>query len=345
MRKLSGKKFILAVILLLAASGVAFHLITTQGTEKTDDAALEAHIVPVAAKVSGYVIALNVEDNQSVNKGDVLLKIDPRDYQIALQAAQADLQSAQARLTAAQHNHASTSVSAPSNITSAQSQVNAAQAEWQNALKTLKRLQSLDDLSRSRQSLDDAVAAEKQARGALEDAKARLAAAQTAPDAIAASEAEVREIAAAVEKAKANVAQAVKNLNDTVVYAAADGKVTRRNAETGAYVEPGQQLLSLVLNDYWVVANFKETQLEHMKPGQRVDIDIDAYPGRDFAGHVDSVQAGTGARFSLFPPENATGNFVKIVQRVPVKIIFDEKPDPALGIGPGMSVTPTVHVQ
>ncbi len=345
MQKKSPKKLVILAVLLAGCGLALFEWVSNYGKVHTDDAAIEAHVIPVAAKVPGYVVELNVEDNQIVKKGDILLKIDPRDYTSSLEEAQAKLGAAEARLVAGQHNYASTSVSAPSNLESAKAQVVSATAELKNAQQALNRLQKLSDDARSRQSLDDAVAVEKRARANLEDANARLKTAETAPDAVAASQASVKELEAAVEEAKAAVQMAQNNLDDTIVRAAQDGRVTRKNVEIGAYVQTGQQLTILVSKDLWVVANFKETQLEGMQPGQSVDVEIDAYPGKTLAGKVDSVQAGTGARFSLFPPENATGNFVKIVQRVPVKIVFNNIPPEELHLGPGMSVIPTVHVK
>lgn len=345
MAKAPPKKFILVAILVAGIGFGVFDWISTRGQVETDDATIEAHVTPIAAKIPGYVVELNIDDNQHVKKGDVLLKIDPRDYQAAFDAAQAQLKAAESRLIAGQHNFASTSVSAPSNLESAQSQVTSAAAELKNAQQTLGRLQKLNDAARSRQSLEDAVSAEKQARANFEDANAKLKSAETAPDAIAASEAQVKELEAAVEEAKANLQKAQNDLDDTTVRAVEDGRVTRKNVELGAYVQAGQQLSTLVGDDAWVVANFKETQLDGMKKGDPVDIEIDAYKGQVFKGKVDSVQSGTGSRFSLFPPENATGNFVKIVQRVPVKILFDTHPGESYPIGPGMSVVPTVHLQ
>ena len=343
--KHSGKSFVIILVILAIVAGACYHLWSTRGQEETDDAMIEAHVIPIAPKIPGYVIELSVNDNQHVKKGDVILKIDPRDYKIAVLQAQADLTAAQARLVTAQHNHTTTTITAPSNQQSAQSQAAAAQIEWANAQKTMKRLQSLDDTARSRQSLDDSIAAERTARSRYDEALAKLKSASISGDTIAASEAEVTGLAAAVDRAKATLENAQNNLNDTIVYAPEDGRVTRRTVEQGAYLQPGQQLMSLVSDNYWVVANFKETQLTEMKPGQPVDIKIDAFKGKTYHGKVDSIQYGTGSRFSMFPAENATGNFVKIVQRVPVKILFDEKPGSEFSIGPGMSVVPTVFVQ
>lgn len=338
------KIIVLAALILLAGFGI-FHYLTTRNYVETDDASLESHIIPIAPKVSGYVIELNIQDNQHVKKGDILLKIDPSDYEVALASAEAQLKGAQARYVAGQHNFASTSVSAPSNLRSAQSQVNSAQAELKNAQQNLKRQQNLSDAARSRQSLENAIALEKQARANLEDAQARLKSAETAPDAIAASEANVQELEAAVENAKAAVQKAQNDLAHTILRAPQDGVISKKNVEAGTFAQPGQQLATLVSDEIWVVANFKETQLNGMKPGQTVEITIDAYKNHPFTGKVDSIQSGTGARFSLFPPENATGNFVKIVQRVPVKITFDEKPPADYAVGPGMSVVPSVRIR
>ncbi|MFO1243146.1 MAG: HlyD family secretion protein [Rickettsiales bacterium] len=339
------KKRFLIIFGVLAAVAAGIYAWVSAGREKTDDATLEAHVVAIAPKVSGYVVTLDVDDNQQVKKGDLLFAIDPRDYQIALDKAKAELASAEAKLAAEGHNYATTKVSAPSSLESARSQVAAANAEWVRAANDLRRYQKLNELARSRQRLDESIAAEKKARSDLADAKARLQSAETAPNTIAAAEASVMDLQASVDIARANVAQAEKNLADTQVVAPMNGRISRREVETGAYVQPGQQLISLVGNDFWVVANFKENQLEDMKPGQRAEISIDAYPDHSYEGVVDSIQSGTGARFSAFPPENATGNFVKIVQRVPVKILFKEKPDNSLRLGAGMSVVPTVYTR
>lgn len=340
--KRSKRGRILLVVALLVLGG-GIYLLLHRGEQSTDDAAIEASIVPLAPKVAGYIVKLNVADNQTVAAGDIIAEIDPRDYEIALQKAQADLASAEARLSGGGHSLASTKVTAPMNVSSAQAQVAAAQANLDRARLELNRMKKLGDAARSRQQLEQATANEKAATSALADAQARLQSARTAPNTVATAAASVKDLEAAVSMQKALVAQAQKNLDDTKIIAPIAGRISRRNVELGSYVQSGQQLLSLVATDYWVIANYKETQLTNIKPGQKVVVEIDAYPDKRYKAHVDSVQLGTGARFSIFPPENATGNFVKIVQRVPVKIVFDEKPDAALAIGPGMSVRPVVY--
>lgn len=311
----------------------------------TDDAAIEAQVVPMAPKVSGYVVALNVTDNSEVKAGDVIAEIDPRDYQIALDKAKADLASAEARAASSQKNYASTQVTAPLTVASAQAMVDSAQADWVRTKQELARLTKLSNAARSRTEYETAFAAEKAAESNYADAVAKLKSAQTAPNTVASAAASVKDVQGAVLMQRALVAQAQKNLDDTKIIAPIDGRVSKRNIELGMYLQSGQQIFSLVSQDYWVVANYKETQLTNMRPGQKVTINIDSYPGIDYKGHVDSIQLGTGARFSVFPPENATGNFVKIVQRVPVKLVFDDKPDASLPIGPGMSVSPIVFTK
>lgn len=183
------------------------------------------------------------------------------------------------------------------------------------------------------------------AQSLVGQAAGRLASAQAAPHQVAEQRSQTTTASADVAQAKAAVEQAELMMSYTKIYAPEDGRVTRRAIEEGTFVQIGQPLLAVVSNDFWVIANFKETQLNRMRPGQPVDIEVDAYPGKVFKGHVDSIQAGTGARFSLLPPENATGNFVKVVQRVPVKVVFDTPPDPQFPIGPGMSVIPEVKTR
>jgi len=211
----------------------------------------------------------------------------------------------------------------------AASQVNESQAAQRTAAETARR-------------------AEVQigaARAQVQEAQGRLAGANTAPQQIAASQAQAQTASASLEQLRAAVEQAELELSYTKLYAPDDGRVTNKSVEEGALVQPSQPLMAIVPGDVWVTANFKENQIGNVRPGQPAEITVDAYPDKVFKGHVDSIQAGTGARFSLLPPENATGNYVKVVQRVPVKIVFDEPPDPAHLLAPGMSVQPEVRIR
>jgi membrane fusion protein (multidrug efflux system) len=333
------------IVLAVFAAAAGAYALLHQGQESTDDAAISAHIVTISPKVSGYIKTLNIVDNQQVKAGDVLAEIDPADYIIRRDHAQAALEAAKAGHTASNTALETTRISAPSNLEAAQAQVDAAQANWEKAGNDLKRMRRLSDDARSREQLDGVIAAEKGMRSQLEDAKAKLRSAQTAPKVIASAQSNTDEQAAEVKGAQANLDQAEKELADTKIIAPIDGRITNRGVERGDYVQPGQQLTSLVGTELWVVANYKETQLKNMRPGNKVTIQIDAFPSADLEGKVDSIQSGTGARFSAFPPENATGNFVKIVQRVPVKIVLDKQPDASLPLGPGMSVTPVVYTK
>jgi membrane fusion protein (multidrug efflux system) len=250
--------------------------------ESTDDAFIDVHFVSVAPKIAGRVAVVHVDDNQLVKKGDILIEIDPRDFQVALAQAKANL--------------------AKDKATQVQANVNERRA---HDLFTKKVI--------STQERDTNVAASDSSK-------------------------------ASVEADEAAVEQAGLNLGYTKVIAPIDGYVTKEAVATGNYVQVGQAFMSLVPPRVWVIANFKETQLRNMQPGQPVDISVDAYPSLKLRGRVDSIQAGSGAAFSLLPPENATGNYVKVVQRVPVKIVLDEEQQAQRVLGPGMSVVPTVAV-
>ncbi|MDR3424272.1 MAG: HlyD family secretion protein [Alphaproteobacteria bacterium] len=336
------KKFILFAVVLGIIAACGGYLYINRFEESTDDAQINGDIVTLAPQVSGYVSALTIDDNQRVKTGDVLLEIDPADYIARRDHAQAALDAAKAAAEAAQNNADTTNVSAPSNLVAAQAQVDAAQANWERATSDLKRMQKLGRDARSQTQLDQAIDAEKTAHSNLDAANARLRSAQTAPKTIAQAQANSDSLAAQVKEAEATLAQAENDLAHTKIVAPIDGRITGRSVELGNYVQPGQALATLVGNDMWVVANFKETQLTRMRKGQPVTLSLDAYPDLKLTGKVDSIQSGTGSYFSAFPPENATGNFVKIVQRVPVKITFDHAPDATLALGPGMSVVPTV---
>ena len=346
---------------------------------------------------------LNVRDNQQVKAGDVLVQIDPRDYEVALARARAELANAEADAAAARANVPIISTTTSSDVSRTSASVDQArgtlsatqhnveaakarlvsaiarqrelEARAEKAAKDVERLKALVAKDEISQQQFDAVVADANAaraaadaqkaniaeaetaigtaesqyaatRGALGQAEAQARTAQTAPQQVATAQARLLAAEAKVQQQKAAVAQAELNLQYTTIKAAVDGFVSRRTVEVGQVIQSGQSLLAVVpLNDLWVTANFKETQLESIRPGQRALIKVDTFSGRKFYGHVDSVAAATGARFSLLPPENATGNFVKVVQRVPVKIVFDEGSDPERLLRPGMSAVPTVYTK
>jgi membrane fusion protein (multidrug efflux system) len=280
-----------------------------------------------------------------VKKGDLLIEIEPRDFELNVAKARAALDALAPQATASAATLSTTQTMSSTLLETAQSAVKAAQANVDKTTNELRRLQKMDDRFRSRKQLDDAISAQHDALSRLEMARAQLKNAASAPNNVTVAQAGVGQVKAQIEGAQAALDAAEQDLSYTKIYAAADGYISNRTAEPGAFVQAGQSLAALVTEERWVVANFKETQLTGMKPGQKVDIYIDAYPGLDLKGHVDSIQRGTGAVFSAFPPENATGNFVKIVQRVPVKIVLDEAPPPDAVLGPGMSVEPVVHTK
>jgi membrane fusion protein, multidrug efflux system len=376
---------IVAAIVLLVGGYFAYGYFSSY--ESTDDAEVDGHLMPLSARISGYITKVNVDDNQLVQAGTVLAEIDPRDYQTALEKAEAELADAEATARAQNINVPITAVNTTSQInvskadvensdagiTSAQEQYSAARAQLeqaqandvkaQNDLVRYKQL--VDKQEVSQQQYDQAVAAAKastasvaaaqsnaaaalqqitQAKSKLAQANANLAYALTAPRQVASTEARANSADAAVKEKQAAVDQAKLNLQYTKIVAPVSGTVTK-NAEVGMNVQPGQQLFSIVpLTDVWVTANFKETQLKNMKVGQRAEVKVDSN-GRTYKGHVDSFANSSGARTSLLPPENATGNYVKVVQRVPVKIVLDpgQNDDQALRLG--MSVEPKVFVK
>lgn len=306
--------------------------------ESTDDAFVEGHVTSVAPQVSGRVAQLLVQDNQEVQQGDVLVQIDARDYEAKLAQAQANLTAARTQWEQAVAQYAVDEAKAE------QERANSAAVEAQAAYaKTnLARLQRIGDWGVAQAQID---VAQTQVRSTSADVL-------VARDKIRAAEAEARLSQASIATSQANVEQneaavqqAELNLSYTKVIAPETGCVTHRTVEQGAYVQPGLALLAIVPKQIWIVANFKETQLRHMRAGQPVTVHVDAYPQIKFTGYVDSIQSGSGAQFSLFPPENATGNYVKVVQRVPVKIVLNNVSDANVVLGPGMSVEPKVRVE
>ena len=340
---LSSSKITLITTVVIAGIAISAYFWLERGQVSTDDATLTSHTVTLSPKVSGYVKVLTINDNQRVKAGDVLLEIDPSDYIIRRDKARAAYEAAKAAASASHSNMETTNISAPSNRDAAQAQVESATANWEKAKHDLQRMQKLSNEARSQEQLDLAIATEKAHQSSFVDARAKLRTAETAPKAMAAARALSEQLSAQFNQAKADLAQADNDLANTKLLAAMDGIITNRGVEQGNYVQVGQNLGSLVGTELWITANYKETQLEHIRLGQAVIVTIDAYPELSLKAKVDSIQAGTGAYFSAFPPQNATGNFVKIVQRVPVKIVLDTQPDAALPLGPGMSVIPTVY--
>jgi membrane fusion protein (multidrug efflux system) len=326
------------LVLALAAAAVVYYIHYVAPYEETDDAFIESYVTFVSPRVAGPVVKLRVTDNQRVKAGDVLLEIDPRDYQVLVDQAKADLAAADSRVRQAEAQILVDQAKADQQ----QAAVIAAQATATRTEADRARYESVQSQAVSRSQLDMAKTQANAATAEVEVARhqARAAAAQVDLD-----RAEVATARAQTRQAQTRLDQAQLQLSYTTVVAPRDGRVTRRTVEQGAYLQTGEALLALVPEDLWVVANFKETQLERMRPGQPVQIRIDAYPHHPFKGKVDSLQAGSGARFSLLPPENAVGNYVKVVQRVPVKIVLDNDPDAGLALGPGMSVVPKVRVK
>jgi membrane fusion protein, multidrug efflux system len=394
-------KIVIAVVL-IAIVATGGWLYATAGRESTDDAQIDAHVTPIAARVGGTVKSVPVVDNQAVEAGTLLVEIDPRDFEIALERARAELADAEAAAVAARANVPITSTTASSGVSTARGGLAQAQAGVEettqgveaararlataqarlreteaNATRTARDVERFRGLLAkdeiAQQQFDAAVAAADAARAAADSARSQvteaelgirvaesrvaqaqagaeqatagLRTAQTAPEQVTATRARANAAEARARQMAALVKQAELNLEYATVKAPVKGIVSRKSVEPGQVIQPGQPLMTVIpLDRVWVTANFKETQLRDMRPGQSVRIEVDAY-GRDFNGHVESVAAATGARFSLIPPDNATGNFVKVVQRVPVRIAIDEAQDPERLLRPGLSVTATVYTK
>ena len=387
-----------AAVLLLAVViiGGGLFVRNSLAWESTDDAQVNGHIMPLSARINGYVLEVPVIEGQLVHAGDLLVTIDPKDYKIAMEQAQATFADAQASAISSRFNVPITSVTTQSNLDSADTAVlnaeaglNAAKQNFESAQALLEQAEanatrSDADLGRyeqlvakediSHQQYDQAVAAAKanrsgvastsasvqaaeqavrQAQGKLVQARADLRTAQTAPQQVSMTRAKADAADAQARERKAQLDQAELNLSYTVVRSPVTGIIGKKTVEVGQNVGIGQELVEVVpLDDVWVTANFKETQLAHMRPGQPVEVKVDAY-GRTWKAHITNMGAGAGSVFSLLPPENATGNYVKVVQRVPVRIDFDrtsqrtpERDFNAEGLlKPGLSVEPEVKVR
>jgi membrane fusion protein (multidrug efflux system) len=333
------------IVLLVAVVAGAWYWWSHRNLESTDDAYTEGRAVTVAPRVGGYVTELAVDDNQFVHAGDLLFRIDPRDYVVQRDEARAQVQLAQTQLRAAELDLEITRVRAPAQLAEAQAQRDSARASRDQAEADYRRQRSVDPRATTQSSIDTATATLRVRTAAVAQAEAQVQIASETQEMIQVAEATVEQRRAALAQAEAQLAQAELNLSYTEVRAAQDGRVTRRNLEKGALLQVGGTVMTLVTPEVWIAANFKENQLDHMRPGQSVEVEVDAFPSLKLHGHVDSIQMGSGARFSAFPAENATGNFVKIVRRVPVKIVIDSGLDPNMQMPLGLSVVPTVTVE
>jgi membrane fusion protein (multidrug efflux system) len=374
-RRIRRKRFrIFAAVVGTAALAGGTTWFLTRNIESTDDAFIEANVVQVAPQVGGVVAAVHFSDNQWVEAGQLLVEIDPRDYDVQRASAAANLEVAQAQSQAAQADldltKATTGAAidqarqavqqAKQQVSSARQQADAAGADAVRAAADVKRY---DDLFQkavaSKQRLEQAMADARStnahwraaqmdaiaAQAGQAQAEARLTDALAAPQRVAQKEAQLANAKALVAQAQANLRGTELNLSYTRLVAPQAGRIGRRAVNAGDVVQKNQTLTNLVVDPPWITANFKETQLTRMHPDQPVSVSIDAFPGHVFHGHVESIQPGSGARFSLLPPENATGNYVKVVQRVPVKIVFDDLADGMVHrLSPGMSVVPEVDV-
>ena len=337
----------LAVILIVlaVAAGAAGEWWLTRNEITTDDAFIDGHAITLAARVAGTVVALAVHDNEFVQPGQVVLRIDPRPYRAAMQAAQARLAEAQALATEATVQLAAIRITAPARLEAARAALAAARADAAKADAEWHRQLRMPRAATTQQAIDTATAAHRAAVAATARARAMLARDDTVADRIAAATALRDERNSEVALARARLATAALDLRWTTLRAPRAGWITKRRVELGNDVQPGQALLALVTPDLWVTANLKETALARLRPGEKVRIDVDAYPGLRLRGHVVSIQRGTGSRFSAFPAENATGNYVKIVQRVPVRIAIDSGLDPRHPLPLGLSVEPVIQVK
>jgi membrane fusion protein (multidrug efflux system) len=382
-----GIVFVAIVVVVLIALGIWWR---STYTEDTDDAQVNGHLIQISSRIAGHVSKVYVDENQLVKKGDPIVDLDPSDYQVAVENAEAALASAKANAAAARVNVPIITANTGSNLRSANADVTGAQATVAQAEEQLdaakarvaqaqaNNFKAQSDLERykplvakdviSKQQFDAAVAAADASKAALADSLASQQAAQdairvahervmqaqasqkyaeTAPQQVAAQDAKAKQAEAQVQQAQAQLDQAKLNLSYTRIVAPEDGIITRKSVEIDQNVSAGQNLMTLVsLEGLWVTANFKETQLRHMQAAQSVDIHVDT-TGKDYSGSITQIGGATGSVLSLFPPENATGNYVKVVQRIPVRIDFTNlaKEDPNHQLRPGLSVEPKVRVK
>jgi membrane fusion protein (multidrug efflux system) len=329
---------IAAGVLVAAVVGVTAYWLSVRDYESTDDAFVAARSFSIAAKVGGYIVDVPVTDNQHVSAGELLATIDPRDYRIAVDQAQAQVAVADAN-----------KANIEAQIESQREQIDQAKAQRDQAQAQLKFAQQEE--SRAHDLVEKGAGTVQREQQTHSDLQAQQANTTRAGAALAGTELGIKSLLAQLQSSQASLAQAQAqldqarlNLEYTSLKAAQPGRVVKLSGAKGTLVAPGQSLMMFVPDDIWIVANYKETQLRDMRPGQPVEFTIDAYPKRQLTGRVASVQPGSGTAFSLLPAENATGNYVKVVQRVPVKIVVDHWPSD-VPVGPGMSVVPWVKVR
>jgi len=333
------------VIVLLLIAGGLYYWITTRHLESTDDAYTDGRAITIAPQVSGVVISLEVNDNQFVKKDQPLIRIDPRQFINDRDQAEGALATAKAQYEGQQLGAAIARKNFPAQFEQAKAQLANAKANLIKAQADYERQRGLPKPATSQQEVDAATAALRQGEAQVALAEAQVTENSPVTERIGETDAQVGQLKGQVEQAQARLDQANLNLSWAEVKAPQDGWITKRNVEVGNYITSGQQILSIVAPEVWITANFKESQLADMRKGQPVSISIDAYPKLDLRGHVDSIQLGSGSKFTAFPPENATGNFVKVVQRVPVKIVIDSGLNPDIPLPLGISAEPTVTVR
>ena len=335
-----GRRRVLLVALILlpviAAAWLGYYFVKVRPFETTDDAFIDGRTIPISPKVAGHVLKLPVTDNQRVKKGDLLVQIDPRDFEVRLDIARANLAAAQSRQAQAEKGLAV----AEAQDAQDHAAVAATEAEARRAQADYERYRTIESRAISKQQLDAALATSQSTTAALEVARKK---ASTTDALVGLAQTQIPIAATGVKQAEVAVRQAELELSYATIIAPEDGWVTHRTVEVGQFLQVGQELLAVVTDQQWVTANFKETQVARMKPDLPVTLEVDALPDKRFTGHIDSIQAGTGAQFSLLPPENAVGNYVKVVQRVPVKIVFDAGDVPHFPLG--ASVVPAVKVR
>jgi membrane fusion protein, multidrug efflux system len=331
---------VLTLVIAAAVGGLVWWL-DARNWVSTDDAFIQVHMVQVSPQIAGRVARVLVDDNQEVKTGQPLLEIDQADFKAKLDEAAADQQSAVGKLA---QSRAQLAVS-EANVDEAAAMIGVAEADANNAAINLARDQKLaqmHSMALSQQQLDNDTATARRTAANLRAAKQKSAAAEAQREL---ARTQVQTAEAGVKAATAQLEQARLNLSYTEIRAPEGGRIAHKSVAGGDYVQVGQDLMALVPDDVWITANFKETDLADIQIGDPLDINVDAYPSQIFHGRVDSFQAGSGAAFALLPPENATGNYVKVVQRVPVKIVFDHLPGEHWVLGPGMSVVPHVRVR